>query len=162
MTILKTFNNGDIIYYDKGNFDDYCVYIGNPSLGTKKAPRDIEYFTDLVNLKNIFGDYELYEDFVSLYNSTGKNVDPKILNDFIDNISAQYGVYYELVNRVFSILYLGMVAEENKAFTKLGKKVKRLGVHMVLKDNYTPYESANYTRGMKWYEIEKLCNSRGF
>lgn len=35
---------------------------------------------------------------------------------------------------VFTIIYLGMVAEENKLGTKLGKRIKRLGIHQVLYD----------------------------
>ena len=57
---------------------------------------------------------------------------------------------------------MAMIAEENKANTKLGKKIKRLGVHQILIENITPNISANYSKGMKWREIEKECKERGF
>jgi hypothetical protein len=65
---------------------------------------------------------------------------------------------------IFTILFAAMVAEENKANTRLGAKIKRLGVHQVLMDT-PPISSriaANYSRGMKWQEINKECSDRGF
>lgn len=35
-----------------------------------------------------------------------------------------------------------MVAEENKLGTKLGKRIKRLGIHQVLYDRYSPAAAA--------------------
>ena len=48
---------------------------------------------------------------------------------------------------------MGMVAEEN---TKLGK---RLGVHLLLFENYTPEKAANSLKGVSW---QKLNKERGF
>ena len=62
----------------------------------------------------------------------------------------------------FSIIYMGMVAEENKAFTKLGKRVKRLGVHQVLVDKLNYNDAASFSRGKKWYDISEECNQKGF
>jgi hypothetical protein len=55
-----------------------------------------------------------------------------------------------------------MVAEENKTNTKLGKKIKRLGVHQILIENMKPEIAANFSKGMKWQEISNECKIRGF
>lgn len=55
-----------------------------------------------------------------------------------------------------------MVAEENKAYTRLGKRIKRLGVHIYLIDNESLDYSVNFMKGMGWRQIDKLCKERGF
>ena len=57
---------------------------------------------------------------------------------------------------------MAIIPEENKAHTKLGKRIKRLGVHQILIENMNPNENTNYSKGMKWKEIEKKCIKRGF
>ena len=57
---------------------------------------------------------------------------------------------------------MAMVAEERKAGTRLGKRIKRLGVHQLLMEHKSPYDSANFTRGMDWKEIAGLCEECGF
>ena len=57
---------------------------------------------------------------------------------------------------------MGMVAEEKKAGTRLGKRIKRLGVYKLLVENLSVEESANFMRGMNWRQIDALCRERGF
>lgn len=64
---------------------------------------------------------------------------------------------------VFTIIYLGMVAEENKiGYKKLGKRIKRLGIHQVLYDRYSPAAAASFSRGLPWTRIDNECKLRGF
>ena len=63
---------------------------------------------------------------------------------------------------MLSVLYLAMIAEERKANTKLGKRIKRLGVHKLLFDGGNVSNSANFMRGMGWREIDALCRQYGF
>ena len=44
--LVKNIRNSQKVVFDKGKFDDWCVYIVNVD-GNKKAPFDIEYFKDL-------------------------------------------------------------------------------------------------------------------
>ena len=60
---------------------------------------------------------------------------------------------------IFSVL---LNAEENKKNTRLGKKIKRLGVHQVLKENLNIRVAANYSKGLGWRDIEQECRNRGF
>ena len=55
-----------------------------------------------------------------------------------------------------------MVAEENKAFSKLGKRIKRPGVYQVLQENIDYNTAANFSRGRKWRELSEICAQRGF
>lgn len=55
-----------------------------------------------------------------------------------------------------------MVAEENKLGTKLGKRIKRLGIHQVLYDRYSPAAAASFSRGLPWTRINNECKLRGF
>ena len=82
--------------------------------------------------------------------------------DYIKEIAKSYGTDEIRVAIDFSIIYMGMVAEENKAFTKLGKRVKRLGVYQVLIDRMDYNTAANFSRGRKWRELDEICKSKGF
>jgi len=55
-----------------------------------------------------------------------------------------------------------MVAEENKINTKLGKKIKRLGIHQILIEDINPNVAANFSKGMNWKKIETECKLRNF
>jgi hypothetical protein len=55
-----------------------------------------------------------------------------------------------------------MLAEEKKAGTRLGKRIKRLGVHKLLIEKRTVDEAANFMRGMNWRTIDTMCKERGF
>ncbi len=53
-------------------------------------------------------------------------------------------------------------AKENKLGTKLGKRIKRLGIHQVLYDRYSPAAAASFSRGLPWTRIDNECKLRGF
>ena len=155
MKIVKKFKDGSDIGFGKGRFDDFCVYLDN------KPPLDVHYFTRLYELKEIYGGRNIYNDFVYIYELVTKKLESAVLEN-ITHISQKYKDDITRVDKIFTILYMAMIAEENKANTKLGKKIKRLGVHQILIENITPNVSANYSKGMKWREIEKECMERGF
>jgi hypothetical protein len=62
----------------------------------------------------------------------------------------------------FSVLYAGMVAEENKQYTRLGKRIKRLGMYQVLILKRPPLHAANYSRNRKWFELDDIMTQYGF
>ena len=158
--IIKTFKDGSFLEYAEGNFDNWCVYMVNPSKGFRQPPRDIHYFEFLRKQALIYGNERVYNDFVSIYNLTGKEVEPDVLRK-IDEISESYGEMALEFSKIFTILYMGMLAEENKEGTRLGKRIKRLGVHKLLLEGQTVNESANFMRGMNWRQIDALCKERG-
>lgn len=158
--IIKVFSDKSKLEYDKGSFDDWCVYYTNAA-GIRKPPKDTDYFEFLLNLANKYTIEKVYSDYVQVYNWTGKQLSQGVL-DSIRSLSATYGDDALAVDVVFTILYMAMIAEERKAYTKLGKRIKRLGIHALLKEGVSVDKAANFMRGMGWREIDKLCRERGF
>lgn len=158
--IIKTFADGSFLEYDRGKFDDWCVYFTEPD-GSRKPPKDVDYFAQLKELSAKYGVDKVYGDYVKVYNLTGKQVSESSLA-LITEITASYGSYALNVDVIFSILYMAMIAEEQKKNTRLGKRIKRLGIFMLLKENRSVNEAANFMRGMGWRDIAALCEARGF
>ncbi len=96
-----------------------------------------------------------------VYDLTGKQVDPQSLK-VISQIAASYGNDVLEIDVIFSILYMAMIAEEQKEHTRLGKRIKRLGIYTLLFENRSVSDAANFMRGMSWRDIAKLCEERGF
>lgn len=157
---IKTFGNGSYLEYDRGKFDKWCVYLAQPD-GSRRPPRDMDYFNDLKALAEKYGAERVYQDYVRVYEMTGKQVSDQSLAA-ISRIAEGYGPDALKVDTVFSILYMAMIAEEQKRNTYLGKRIKRLGVHVLLLENRTVSDAANFMRGMGWREIDGLCSARGF
>lgn len=159
--IIKKFSDGSFLEYDRGSFDDWCVYLTKPD-GKRKPPRDMDYFNQLKVLSEDYGVEKVYCDYVEVYNITGKEVRTSDLN-LITEIAETYAPEdVLLVDTIFSILYMAMIAEERKRNTRLGKRIKRLGIYKLLLENSSIAEAANFMRGMGWRDIDVLCRERGF
>lgn len=64
-------------------------------------------------------------DYVTVYELTGKIVEESLLHS-ITEIFMIYGQDSLQVDIIFSILYMAMIAEEQKKNTRLGECIKRL------------------------------------
>lgn len=159
-TKIKDFSDGSFLEYDRGQFDDWCVYM-NFSDGTRRPPRDSDYFNQLVGYADKYGVDRVYQDYVRVYELVGKAVDNEELSKITD-IAKTYGEDFLEMDKMLSILYMAMIAEERKKNTRLGKRIKRLGVHKLLLEGNSVVEAANFMRGMKWPQIDALCKERGF
>ena len=157
---ISKFSDGTELFFADGSFDEWCVYITTPS-GSEVSPTDNQYFAALSEFLEVRPAGSIYEDFISIYEKTNKLPELKEL-ELISKVSKEYGTYSLKAEKVFTTLYATMIAENNKANTKLGKRIKRLGVHKVLLENEPVESAANFMRGMKWTEIDKLCKARGF
>jgi hypothetical protein len=158
--LIKTIRGNHEVGFGKGLFDDWCVYLKrNGSL--KYAPKDIEYFTAFQQLAKVYGDANLYNCFVQFYTLTTKKINNSIL-ELITTISNQFGKDAIEVDIWFTVLYAGMVAEENKARAILKKRVKRLGMHQLLLENKDPEIAASFSKGKKWKELDILMKQKGF
>ena len=158
---IKTFSDGSYLEYADGSFDQWCVYMVNPARHFRQPPKDIHYFGFLQSQAQVFGHQKIYNDFVALYEATRKDVEQSVL-DKIDAIAATYANAALEFSKIYTILYMGMLAEEKKAGTRLGKRIKRLGVHKLLIEKRTVDEAANFMRGMNWRTIDTMCKERGF
>lgn len=96
-----------------------------------------------------------------IYILIGEEIDEKVLN-YISLVSQEYLGDRVKVEILFTILYAAFISEENKANTKFGKRIKLLGIYQVLIGGIAPEIAANFSRGMHWQNISKLCEERGF
>lgn len=157
---ILTFEDNTQLKYEQGNFDEWCVYYYDEN-GKKRALRDVEYFRQLKWLSLKFGAERIYKDYVQIYNNTHKEIEPQTV-DLISAIASQYEDSKLEVKKVFSELYMTMISEENKKNTKLGKRIKRLGVYVLLLEGKNEQEAANFLRGLGAEEISQMCITRGF
>jgi len=147
------------VEYDKGTFDDWCVYLAD---GEKRyAPSDKEYFDRLKTLGDKHGREKIYHDFLNIYRQTSSEIDKNTIQ-FIENLSEKYHNEGEEIKKWFLVIYAGMVAEENKSNTRLGKRIKRLGIYQVLILDRPVLHAANYSKKRKWWELDKIMKRHGF
>ena len=157
--IIKKINNGSIIEYDRGKFDDWCVFLTRVG-EYRYAPTDIEYFTKLSNLGKIYAHKKIYEDFLKIYKPTNSTINDTIL-EFITDIANEYGEHSFEIDIWFTVIYAGMVAEENKQYAILKKRIKRLGMYQVLIERKSPDYAANFSKGKKWRELDSIMRPLG-
>lgn len=154
------FDDGHRLEYDRGNFDDWCVWLTCPD-GSRRAPRDVDCFERLAAYARRHGAARLYADLAAIYARTTRNPEPSMA-DFIGQLCAKYGADARELSLLFSVIYMGMVAEENKENAPLGKRIKRLGLHQFLVEGFAPQKAADFSRGRSWRELAVLCEVRGF
>ncbi|MCW3160663.1 DUF7004 family protein [Chryseobacterium oryctis] len=160
MKIIKEFNNGGRLFYDKGNFDKWCIfYECEPREVKKFAPTDKFYFKHLLDSSKKY--ITVYDDLMDIFHKTTNEFDEKILHD-IEFICQKYGEDALQIEITFIVVYCGMIAEEKKANTKLGKRIKMLGIHQLLKENFGIDEAADFSRGKGWRILDEECKKYGF
>lgn len=159
--LIKRLKNNRSVIFDTGRFDDWCVYVVE-SNGSLKAPFDETYFSDLYNISHRYTQNKVYNDFVAIYERTTNSIELSVLK-LIDKIVSTYNVEDRiLVEQWFTVIYAGMIAEENKEFAILKKRVKRLGMHQVLILNMPAKDAAKFSYGRKWKELDAIMRPLGF
>lgn len=152
--------DGSKLVYDQGSFDSFCVY-HVPLRGPRKPPRDVVYFGHLVGLGARHGNDHIYREFCRIYSVTTAEFNPAIAADILARAKL-YGQDEAVFAFCFGCIYLAMIAEANKAGTRLGKRIKRLGVHQMLCEGLPVDVAANFSRGQRWDVLDQLCRSKGF
>jgi hypothetical protein len=160
MRLIRTFPDGSVLEFDRGKFDDWCLYLTRPTI-PRYPPLDVEYFAQLKSLAARHSTRAVYEDFVTIFNRTNEHISPHVL-EMIFHMSHTYGPDALEIDILLTILYGGMVAEMNKRSTKLKKRVKRLGIHQLLLEDYSPEDAGSFSRGKGWEIIDMECCIRGF
>ena len=144
--------------FGRGSFDDWCIYvIGGPY---QKFPLDSWYFQILLDWTNNRAAEDIYDDFITIYDKTTQTVAPEVLNEIVA-LSYSYPDHNQACV-IWTILYMGMIAEENKEGAILKKRIKRLGVYQVLIEGVSPEVAASYSRGLGADYLDKVCYYRGF
>lgn len=159
--LIKNLRGGRTVIFDTGNFDDWCVYCVSVD-GSKKAYFDYQYFSDFKSISKKYPEDKVYNDFVSIYEVTGTSIDESVIA-LIDEIVETYEEEDRmLMEQWYSIIYGGMVAEENKQYAVLKKRIKRLGMHQILKLDFQAKDAANFSRGQNWRYLNTIMKSLGF
>lgn len=157
---ITVFSDGSYLKYNRENAEDRCIYLSRPD-GTQYAPGYDENLEQLTKYTSKYGKDIIYNDFVSVYNMTSKQIIPSTL-EYIKQLTLKYREDALEIAILFTILYLDMVAEESKEQSKLGKRMKRLGVYQTIYDNIAPEETLRYATEESWQEIDKICKDKGF
>jgi hypothetical protein len=163
--LIKLFSDGSTLEYDRGSFDDWCVYLTRPGK-QRFPPLDVHYFAVAVQLGNKYTNEAVYSDFIQIYSlvrqeklisTNGHKLVDALCDQYEDSDVIRFQILY-------TILYAAMVAEERKAYTKLGAKIKRLGIHQILMDSppLNIEDAASFSRGKGWRAIDSECAKRGF
>ncbi len=145
--------------WNLGQFDEWKIFHTTPE-GKQYPPLDVQYFSFFKKLSNEYSPEVVYNDFVYFYEVTSTYVSKTVL-EIINELSKKYKNSEE-VRINFTIIYAGMIAEENKERTKLGKRIKRLGMYQLLIDDFKPEEAANFSRGKKSKELNLIMKSKNF
>jgi len=77
-------------------------------------------------------------------------------------LSQDYTDVWVEMDTWFTVIYAGMIAEENKANAILKKRIKRLGMHQLLLENFKSEEAANFSKNKKWQELDIIMKQKGF
>lgn len=145
--------DGSELYFCKGSFDNFFVRIIRPDKSVY-APKDNESFEDLLRIADDACTREELWYFI-LGVSTGITRYARVSDYRIPD-------KFEKYEYIFAYFIAAMIAEENIAITKLGRRIKLLGIHQVLMGGMPTEKAADYSRGLPWREIDEECKKRGF
>lgn len=155
MRLIKNIKNSRKVVFDQGKFDSWCVYVIEAN-GNRKAPFDEEYFSDLQQINYKYTNDKVYNDFILIYEPTNINIEKGVL-DIIDKIVETYDDEDKiLIEQWFTVIYAGMIAEENKLNAILKKRIKHLGVFQSLVLNMKPKDAATFSKGKRWRELDEI------
>ena len=158
--LLRIFADESVLAFGPGRFDEWCVYVTRPGQ-QPDPPRDTDYFARIKRLAARHGVLLFSTDFLTIYHRTTVDVSPAVL-ELCYWLSRHYADDALEADMLLSIIYAGMVAEENKTRARLKKRVKRLGIHQLLLEDFTAEQAATFSRGKTWQEIDRACTERGF
>ena len=159
--LVKRISKDLEIVFDDGNFDQWCVYIKDKN--GKIPPLDTEYFDFFIELGKKYTNEKVYEDFVKIYDSVSNRVEKKVTDLIIDIAKKNYkNDISKDVAINFTVVYAGMIAERNKRYAVLRERIKRLGMYQILILKYTSGDAANFSKGKKAKDLDKICKDYGF
>lgn len=159
--LVKKLNNNLKVVFDKGKFDNWCVFLID-EFGNRNAPKDIEYFSQLQKISRIYPENKVYHDFLIIYNQTTREINHQVLDQIYDLSQSYLPNHKQKMELWLTVLYAGMIAEENKEKAILKKRIKRLGMYQVLIQNLPPEEAASFSKGKRWRELNALMQTLGF
>lgn len=135
------------------------------------APEDVEYLQDMRDFGSKYGKETAWTTFLELYDSIPQKRGVSINRGMIEvvkEICRRYPAESKL-RFTLDCLLCAMIAENNRLRrfgsqydTKLGKKVKALGVYQaIFEESLTIRQVANFSKKMPWSQISEECRNRG-
>jgi len=153
-----------ILGFGTGKFDDWCIYVLSRNKKWMRFPTDEWYFGIVKSWTEFWSPKNIYADFVKIYEVTTADCKPATVAPILELIKGLAWNYRDEFEAqiIFTILYMGMVAEENKDGAILKKRIKRLGMYQLLMEDMSPHEAAHFSRNKSTLELAPYCNERGF
>ena len=148
------------VVFDRGSFDNWCVYVVEAD-GSKRAPLDTTYFADLKTIAKAYVKDKVYQDFLVIYDKTTKEIDLSVLHLINDLVDTYHDGHKVLIEQWFTVIYAGMIAEENKRRAILKKRIKHLGIYQTLILDFDPKIAATFSKGKKWQELDLIMRELG-
>lgn len=163
--LIRQFANGTVVEYDRGRFDEWCVYVTRPGVA-RRPPLDVEYFGELLQMANTYGNERVHNEFIEIYNATSDKVEATVLERIHELASHYKDIEFE-TELLYTVVYAAMVSEErqrveNPRRAPNGKRLKRLGIHQIFFEGFAPQDAANWSRGRRAAELADECRQRGF
>jgi len=155
------FSNKQRIEFRQGKFDSWCIFVIAKD-GSETIPLDIELFQELKKFGSMCENLRIYSEILQVYTLSGKNINRDVLGKIVEISIRHDEKNVEFIKILYTKFHYAFVAEENKARTVLGKRVKMLGIYQVLIENFSPDDAANFSKGMSGKAIVDLCTARGF
>jgi len=149
------------ISFREGSFDWWQVTSGDPWFYVF----DTEWLVTAKRLARRYGADHFYAEFANLYHLISPDpTDLRALGHADRLGTTQFG---ETGRDLFVWLRYAMLAEERrrvetKGKCAMGKRLKRLGLHQVLWLGMSPEEAADWSRGRRVRELNRVCNKYGF
>jgi len=147
---IYKFIDGTSIAFDAGNFDNWRVSIYRDD-NYEGSPREVDF---LIHLKTLDADIA-WKYVKETYDKISVDLEPTDIKPSIPPDSRLGTI------KMFWALAMTMYAEERRVGYILGKRIKLLGIHQLLKENFSPVEVSNWSRGKKWRELNEECKKRG-
>ena len=156
-----SFPDGDEIFFNEGEKDIWKVSFLDKN-GKYWSPRDVDYFTELYSLAERYGFEFTYAVFLyvcySVYPCNWNGTD-RIRFEKVCKIADAH--FEEDTLKLWMTLYMTMVAEENKANTKLGKTIKNLAVYKILMLGEDIHKVAYSMWGKGWMILDDEMKKYG-
>lgn len=135
------------------------------------APEDVAYMQDIRNLASVYGQDRVWGSFWELYECIPQERGVKISRVMTRTVMSIAGDYPSESNLRLTLdcLLCAMIAENNRLMrygspydTKLGKKVKALGVYQAIYETQLSIRQvADYSKRKSWRWISNECRKRG-
>ena len=157
---------GDVQTEFTGRFTDYAVIDFNFD-----APKDVDYMQDIRDFAQRRGQDEIWASFMELYETIPQERGVGLTHEMWEKSVEIASRYPEEtgVRRLFDCLLCAMIAENNRLKkygspydTKLGKKIKALGVYQAIYETDMPIRDvANFSKKKVWKWVSEECRKRG-